>query len=1108
MKGISTGFSAARRALFLLSVSVPAVMIGHEVVAQQITSGVRGTILAPDGSPVANAQITVQDTRTGRATRGTTNASGQFAVTGLEVGGPYTVLIESARYQNERVEGLNLSLSETANIRVALSAGTVIEEIVVTAAASVTSKLAVGPGTSFGLETLGSMPSINRDFRDIIRIDPRVTIDDNNDGSIQCLGGNNRFNSITIDGVRNADAFGLNASGFPSRSRIPIPFDSIREVAVEFSPFDVEFGQFTGCNVNLVTQSGSNEFHGSAFAVFNSQALTGKTLEGNRVVTSDFRNWDWGVDLSGPIVEDKLFLYFAYEETSETNTIDRGPIGGGFADEDFITVAEGEQISGILQNSFGRDPLGFPNSLPNESRRFLARLDWFLTDKHRAAFTYTRLRESEGSLDDFGFGRTISGGAAFGDNARISGSEIETYSLRMFSDWTENFSTEFRLSRIDNQDIQDPAGGGEALDADPKVRIEVANPGAISGPGRFRSANDLKTQINQLKIKGDYRAGDHTLTLGYELDNLDVFNLFADNATGTLRFATIADLAAGQANFARFNGSFTGDINDAAANFKRSIHSVYFQDSWQATSDLLLQFGLRYDFYATNDSPIENSRFGQRFGFDNTTSFKNLDIILPRFGFTYDAPWEFFGRTTIRGGAGVFTGGDPTVWFSNAFSNFGFGLADVNSSSEPCTPADLQVLDTGGNFTGLPQCLVEAAILRATGGDGRVDAVDPGFDIPSVVRGSMGLTHFTDFGGAVGGFFDDWEINLDIIHTRNRNAADTITPALTQTGIGPDGRPLFRLVDPLREGCDAVFLGLRRGFGNVTPECFGGNPDTLLTNVEGDNGGSVTVSGQFGKLFEYTAFNRPATFDFNAGYAFTSARTVNPMTSSQATSNFRSSQLSDLSSPPIAQSQFANRHNVTMSAVFRHDFWEDNATSLGILFRAVEGTPLSFTFASRGIGGDPSSGSRQLLYVPTGPDDPLVDFSLLSQQQIADLFRFLEEFGLDKFAGQIAPRNKFRNPWFKDLDIRLSQEVPGFFGQDKFELSVNFDNFLNLISSSANIQKRFRSTDNPAATSQVIGARISDDGRQFQLLPTNLPVLVNTVDASIWRIQVGVRYRF
>jgi len=1129
MTSFKSSLTGATRALLLMTAAaVPAAMLTTSVEAQQVTSAVRGTIVGPDGNAVADAEITVIDTRTGRASRATTNANGQFNVTGLEVGGPYNVLIESGRYQTERVEGLNISLSQAASLNVTLSPAREIEEIVVTAAASVTSQLAIGPSVSFGLDTLTGVPSIQRDIRDTIRIDPRVTIDDTNDDSIQCLGGNNRFNSFTIDGVRNADAFGLNASGFPARNTQPIPFDAIREVSVEFAPFDVEFGQFTGCNINVVTKSGSNEIHGSSFFVFNSDGLTGSTLEGDEVLTEDFRDWNWGAEISGPIVEDKLFLYFAYEEVKDTNTQNSGPIGGGFANEDFITVDQANQISDVLQNTFNRDPLGIVRNLPSDSRRFLGRLDWFINEDHRAAFTYTRMREEVGSSDDFGFN-----GFAFRDNFQIQGSEVETYSLRVFSDWTDNLSTEIRVSRIDNQDLQDPIGGGEAQSDNPKPRLIVQDGNgddiAISGPGFFRAANFLDTQIDQIKIKADYTLGRHTLTAGYELDQLDVFNLFAPNSTGTIEFADLAAFQAGQASNIEFNGSFSGDINDAAADFSRSIHSIYVQDEWQATPDLQMQFGMRYDFYASNDNPRANSQFEERFGFDNTQAFDGLDIVLPRFGFTYDAPWKFHGRTVLRGGAGIFTGGDPSVWFSNAFTNFGssLGSSELNSQDVPagCSAADLQVIDGSGNFTGIPDCLRQAASGEALENNGAVDAVDPEFTLPSVVRGSFGLTHYTDFNGAAGGFFDDWEINMDIIHTRRRNAPDFVDLTLTPVGRAPDGRPIFARVDPLEEGCNAVFLGPRDGFSNVTDACLvRDDQDILLTNVDGDdNGGSLTLSTQFYKQFGYEIFDRPGTFDLNVGYAFTDAKDVNPSTSSTSGSNTEEVALSVVNRAPLAPSQFVNRHNVTMAATFRTDFWEDNTTTLSFIFRATEGQPFSFTFGddtTEDLFGDTDNEARQLLYVPTGRNDPLVDFSNLSESQISGFFNFIDEVGLSKFAGEIAPRNAFRDPWFKDLDIRFAQELPGFFGQDKFEVTFDFDNFLNFIDSGANIQKRFDRGDIGEGV-PLVSAELSEDGSQFvfQDVGTGLASdniefvgggggLDRVVDASVWRIQIGVRYSF
>ena len=151
-------------------------------------------------------------------------------------------------------------------IRLVLQLGeSTMEEVVVTAQMIQTEQVALGPSSVFGLEDLEDMPHINRDLRDVIRNDPRIYIDPAfAGGAVQCAGANPRFNSLTVDGVRMNDLFGLNSNGYPTE-RQPFSYDSIEQVAVELAPFDVYYGQFTACNINAVTKSGSNEWHGSAF---------------------------------------------------------------------------------------------------------------------------------------------------------------------------------------------------------------------------------------------------------------------------------------------------------------------------------------------------------------------------------------------------------------------------------------------------------------------------------------------------------------------------------------------------------------------------------------------------------------------------------------------------------------------------------------------------------------------------------------------------------------------------------------------------------------------------------------------------------------------------
>ncbi|GAK32559.1 Oar protein [Iodidimonas nitroreducens] len=1128
MKRFRQNYLGAAKALLLLSASLPAMMVAQQVEAQQTTSGVRGVVTDPSGQPLANAAISITDSRTGRTISSETSAQGRFSATGLETGGPYTVTVESSGYRAERIEGLFLNISQMADLSISLTSGQ-MEEIVVTAAPIVMSQLAIGPGRSFGLETLESFPSISRDFRDIIRIDPRVSINEGNDDSISCLGGNNRFNSVTIDGVRASDGFGLNASGLPSRNNMPIPFDAVRETSVEFAPYSVEYGQFTGCNINIVTKSGTNDFHGSAFFVFNNDDLTGERIDGEQAITDPFTDKNWGAELGGPIIKDKLFFYVAYEEADDSGIQDNGPIGGGFGTEEGPTVAQVEQVQGILENQFGIETLGIARSLARDNRRILGRLDWFINDDHRVAGTYTRLRETFEQQDDFGFGNDF----AFRNNFLEEGSEIETYSVRVFSQWTDKLSTEFWVSRTDNTDSQDPVGGGEAQDANPVPRIFVDTPGGtlLSGPGEFRSANALDTQINQLRLNAEYLTGAHKITAGYELDQIDVFNLFVTDATGTITFDSIEDLQAGRASSIEGNGSFTGDINDAAANFSRSIHSLYLQDEWQATDDLTFLLGLRYDFYTSSDNPRVSQQFVDRFGFANDQAFDGLDIFLPRFGITYEAPWDFYGQTTFRAGAGIFSGGDPTVWFSNAFSNFGsgigFGSITPTSQDSPCTAADLQVIDANGNFTGTPACLAQAQIAQATGADGRVDAVDPNFKLPSVVRGSWGFTHFTDFNGAVGGLLDNWRVDFDIIHDRRRNSADFVDLTLTPVGFAPDGRLLFNAVDPLLPGCNASFLGPRIGFSGNTAQggpcdAGGDDQDILLTNTKGKEGGTTSISLLLNNSWDYTVFNRPARFDFNFGYAFTDAKVKNPTTSSTATSNFEEIALTNINDPELASSQFANKHNITVAATFSHDFFEDLSSTLSVFFQARSGRPFSFVFDNNTpttLFGDSDNEERNLFYVPSGPNDPRVDLSALQSAGTLDaFFNFLDETGLSKYAGQIAPRNAFRDDWTKDLDLRFQQDLPTPWRGHKFELFFDIENFLNFIDSGANVFQSFDRGDVFEGV-PVLDAGLNADGSQFVFSNFNPggsdtsafgfnPNRNINVESTIWRLQVGIRYSF
>ena len=162
-----------------LAVTLAVLLLAVPVVsnAQVTTTTIRGAVTTPDGGPAAGAAVTITDTRTGSARSVSTNASGVFNVRSLPVGGPYTIQVQSSDFQNALVTDVYTSLSAAASFNIALQAeDQQIEEIIVLASQVATANLAVGPGTSFSQAEIESMPSIARQIRDVIRVDPRVSI--------------------------------------------------------------------------------------------------------------------------------------------------------------------------------------------------------------------------------------------------------------------------------------------------------------------------------------------------------------------------------------------------------------------------------------------------------------------------------------------------------------------------------------------------------------------------------------------------------------------------------------------------------------------------------------------------------------------------------------------------------------------------------------------------------------------------------------------------------------------------------------------------------------------------------------------------------------------
>ncbi len=332
---------------------VPAAM------AQETSTQMNGYVVDQSGNPVAGAQVTILHVPSGTTSSATTGTSGSFAATGLRIGGPYRVTAKAEGQQDAVVEDVYTQLGQRASITVVSQSITQLAGVEVTGSSD--RDTSIGSGSKFNANDVRALPSISRDIKDIVRIDPKISLDPNNFDAMEVAGVNNRYNSITVDGVRQSDDFGLNNSGYPTQ-RAPISVDAIQAVSVQTAPFNVEYSHFRGSTINVVTKSGTNEFSGSAYYYNTDDSLVGDETKG-RPLSFTFDETTYGATFGGPIIKDKLFFFASYEKLDRESPQDFGPTGSGFPVE----------IPGVSQADYDQIVAHHPHYLRLRPGRFAQR---------------------------------------------------------------------------------------------------------------------------------------------------------------------------------------------------------------------------------------------------------------------------------------------------------------------------------------------------------------------------------------------------------------------------------------------------------------------------------------------------------------------------------------------------------------------------------------------------------------------------------------------------------------------------------------------------------------------------------------------------------------
>src|SRR6266851_2043637 len=284
--------------------------------AQITTATVQGDVLDEKGGSVPGATVEVKNLDTNFVRTETTNADGHFTFLNLAPG-RYALTISQKGFATVLQQNLNLTVGQVLTIPVMLKVSAVAQQIVVTDVPIVEVTKTESSSTLNEL-AVAATPVVGRKFEDLLTLTPGVSISQGPDGDeINFNGQRGIFNNVSLDGGDyNNGFFGEQEGG--QRAAIDITLDAVKEFQVIASGANAEFGRTAGGVVNVITKSGTNDIHGSAFEYFRTEALTSATSDGKPL--DNFRRNQFGGSVGGPIVKDKLFFFGAGEGIRENLT--------------------------------------------------------------------------------------------------------------------------------------------------------------------------------------------------------------------------------------------------------------------------------------------------------------------------------------------------------------------------------------------------------------------------------------------------------------------------------------------------------------------------------------------------------------------------------------------------------------------------------------------------------------------------------------------------------------------------------------------------------------------------------------------------------------------
>ena len=608
------------KTLVRLLASLAITLAAVPVLAQQTTGTITGRVIDPQGMAVPGATVTAMNTATGLVRTDVSDSEGLYHLSAMPVGS-YDVVAELSGFTRLERKDISVDVSETTNLNLTLRLAQVAETVTVVGETPLIPTTSSSVGRVVDLTRIEQLPLNGRQFANLAATVPGVGIGFHSDPtkateySPQISGGNGRNVDYVVDGGdNNDDTVGGLAQLYP--------LEGIQQFKVLTQRFDAQYGRGAGV-LSVVTKSGTNDIRGSAFTFLRDTGMNTKTETEtlNHLPKQDYRRYQYGGSVGGPIAENKVFYFGAFERTQQdtkqtVNTL------GLFPAEDGV----------------------FPT--PVRENLFTGKLTANLRAGHYLAVRY-----------------------GYDGNSSPSGAGLRA----AHATWSTSTNTFHSINASDSWVF----GGTKLNEALFQVAtFENAIPGSTTQPvlifpnGVIGGANTAAPQTTE-QTKWQFRDDvswtvrslgglEHNLKAGANW--LHEPHLFISTQSGIAGFFTMG------ANDVNGPVQTVQVIGGAAeVNIPLDFYSGYVQDDWRATSRLTLNLGVRYDYVSRmplNQNNNPNFRVMQAAGAAGRFTGTVLDDfgksprgdknnIQPRVGFVYDLRGN--ARDVMRAGWGIYT---------------------------------------------------------------------------------------------------------------------------------------------------------------------------------------------------------------------------------------------------------------------------------------------------------------------------------------------------------------------------------------------------------------------------------------------------------------------